>query len=116
MIQISLKALTKLLLNNGHKFTIERLEHENFKDRNIFQFIVSQRYPSTGPHMSFGKGPEDEEDREILNRVRREKTDGRVVCQYDADKDVICSICVDFRIIISNAIRDAVNKQWEKAS
>ncbi len=105
MIKISYLALTRLLLENGHRYITEL--STKFDDRPVFNFMVGTHYPQTS-NQYFLMG--SNEDRENTRKDRESKVDSRIVMQYDVQNCCVLSTCYDFYQLVTKAKKEAINR------
>lgn len=110
MIRISFKALTNILLEKGHIFTIRKSDQH--KDKLVYLFVVGNDYPNVGPITHYGKDGVDEG----METVRQMRNKGKVVVLYDTTQDVLIGASCEVLEIVKDAKREAIKKAFSKSS
>lgn len=100
MINITLSALIRILLNNNISFTVEKTD-DAFQDpkRTIIRFVISKEYPGQKQHIV---NPDDYFD----CQYDRARCNGFVGIHYCLEECAIIACCLDWHNMIKNQIRN----------
>ena len=107
MIKISLKALTNILLKNGHTFTVRK--SSNHKDKLVYAFVVGSDYPNVGPVVHYGKDDFDTSTAEVKQNKK-----GKIVVLYDTTQDMLLGVSCEILDLIKDAKREAIREMFSK--